>query len=364
MAVKKTSTEWKRLEKKYLQFLGDDAAGKYPEKLEPRAMAFQHEFDLAPLLPSDYLQLVKELGYRWLSSGEEMLAFLPPRWMLGLSMQMGEPDRKWEQVREEREAGTHTYRFVMFASSDINDVNGYAFGKSEESGELVVWNVEDSLPESELGPFSTWVKQQLETLGEALPEESEQAENDAERELGDPLGLESESLPVKVKPAKAKGAEGVLTAFPRTSKELTLNGRKLGELPPVIGEFSELEHLWLGSTGLKQLPKELGQLHMLKQLDLSFNRELKTLPPEVGQLRSLESLNLRNSGLTSLPEELGQLKNLRFLDLQATELTTLPACLHQLTGLRTLDLYWTSIPREEIEALRQALPGCAVGVSP
>ncbi|WP_395810091.1 leucine-rich repeat domain-containing protein [Archangium minus] len=367
MATKKTkkpgdtslAKEWKRLEKQYVKTLGKDAAGHHPAELEPRVLAFQHEFDLTPLLPSEYLQFVKELGYRWVSTGDVKLAFLPPRWMLSLSQQMGVPGHKWEAVREEREAGTHNYRFVMFASSDINDVNGYCFGKSEESDELVVWNVEDSLPESELGSFSTWLEQELGALSEALSELDE--ENEEERELGEPLGLEGESLPVAVKASKKKGPEELLAAFPRTEKELTLNGRKLGELPALIGEFAELERLWLGSTGLKQLPKELGLLGKLTKLDLSFNRELQSLPPEVGQLQNLESLNLKNTGLTSLPEELGQLERLTFLDLQATELKSLPACLFQMKSLKTLDLYWTPIPPEEIEKLRRALPDCKVG---
>ncbi|PTL86010.1 leucine-rich repeat domain-containing protein [Vitiosangium sp. GDMCC 1.1324] len=346
MAAKKTrkpgdtspAKEWKRLENQFLKKLGKDAAGSYPAELEPRAMAFPHGFDLSPFLPPEYLQFVKELGYRWVSSGDAALAFLPPRWMLSLSQQMGEPGRKWVEVRKEREAGTHAYRFVMFASGDINDVNGYCFGKSEDGDELVVWNVEDSLPERELGPFSTWLEQKLGALSEALSELDEEEADEDEQELGDPLSLESDSLPLAVKAPKKGGAEGLLSAFPRTEKELTLNGRKLGELPAVIGEFSELT-----------------------KLDLSFNRELKSLPPEVGQLQSLESLNLKNTGLTSLPEELGQLKQLRFLDLQATELKSLPACLFLMTSLKTLDLYWTPIPPEEIEKLRRALPDCKVG---
>jgi hypothetical protein len=369
MAVKKAAKksgdtslakEWKRLEKQLSKALGKSSIGAYPAELEPRAMSFEHAFEPSPLLPPDYLQFVKELGYRWVNTGDTALGFLPPRWRLNLSQQMGEPGRPWDVVRSEREAGTHTYGFVMFASRDINDVNGYCFGRSEAGDELVVWNVEDSLPESELGPFSSWLEEEMQALGEALPELDEEGEDD--EELGEPLGLEGESLDVVVKKHPKKGdAEGLLAAFPRTEKELMLNGRKLGTLPALIGEFSELERLWLGSTGLKQLPGELGQLGMLKMLDLSFNRELRSLPPEVGQLQALESLDLKNTGLTSLPEELGRLERLTFLDLQATELESLPACLFQMKSLKTLSLYWTSIPPEEIERLRRALPDCKVG---
>ncbi|WP_434386901.1 leucine-rich repeat domain-containing protein [Melittangium boletus] len=352
---------WKRLEKHVLQTLGEDAAGTYPEALEPRALAFPHAFDDTPLLPPDYLAFVKALGYRWLSTGDGALAFPPPRWRLHLSQQMGEPERAWTEVRAEREAGTHTYRFVMFASHDINDTNGYAFGPSAEGGARVVWTVEDSLPVEECGAFPEWLEHQMRELEEAL---ARHEAGDGEAPEGDPLGLEGESLPLRKKRPQAKGPEAVLAAFDRTEKELTLNGRKLGELPPLIGEFSALEHLWLGSTGLKHLPRELGQLRALKRLDLSFNRELSALPQEVGQLQCLESLNLRATRLASLPDELGQLPRLRFLSLEASAMTSVPPCLFHLKSLRTLDFHAPAIPREQLEALRQALPDCAVGIYP
>ncbi|MCY1083360.1 leucine-rich repeat domain-containing protein [Archangium lansingense] len=355
---KKTApaTAWKRLEKAAIQKLGKHSAGRYTAELEPRVMPFASAFDPGPLLPPEYVQFIKALGYRWVSTGASALAFLPPRWMVSLAQQMGEPDRTWETVRAEREAGTHAYRFVMFASRDLNDVNGFCFGKSEDSDELVVWNVEDSLPESELGPFSTWIAEELGALEAALEETEEDAEPD------EPLGLEGESLPMKNKSGKA-GPAAVLDAFPRTAKEILLNGRKLGELPSMIGEFTELESLWLRTTGLQQLPRELGLLGKLKKLDVSFNPALTALPPELGQLQSLESLNLNRTGLSTLPDELEQLRRLTFLDLQATALKTLPPVLFRMPWLRTLDLYWTTIPPEEIEQLRRALPDCKVGVS-
>ncbi|WPB73760.1 leucine-rich repeat domain-containing protein [Archangium violaceum] len=360
MAVSKKTvpaTAWKRLEKAAVQKLGKHAAGRYAAELEPRVMPFASTFDPAPLLPPEYVQFVKALGYRWMSTGMSALGFLPPRWMLGLSQQMGEPGRKWETVRAEREAGTHAYQFVMFASRDIDDVNGFCFGRSENGDQLVVWNVEDSVPESELGPFSTWIAEELGALEAALAETDEGAEPD------EPLGLEGESLPVKKGKSSRAGPAAVLDAFPRTAKEILLNGRKLGELPTMIGEFTELESLWLRTTGLQQLPRELGLLGKLKKLDVSFNPALTALPPELGQLQALESLNLNRTGLTTLPDEMEQLRRLTFLDLQATELKTLPPVLFRMPWLRTLDLYWTTIPAEEIEQLRRALPDCKVGVS-
>ncbi|ATB34850.1 hypothetical protein CYFUS_000257 [Cystobacter fuscus] len=52
----------------------------------------------------------------------------------------------------------------------------------------------------------------------------------------------------------------------------------------------------------------------------------------------MERLWLGSTGLRQLPGELGRPERLTFLDLQATELKSLPACLFQMKSLKTLDL--------------------------
>lgn len=349
------AAQWKRVEKQAVQTLGKGSAGEYPEALEPRVVPFSTGFDPAPLLPPEYGALVKALGYRWLSGASSTLGLLPPRWQVGLSQQVGVPDRPWDEVRAEREAGTHSYAFVMFAAHDLDDINGFAFGKGAGGASGVVWRVEDSLPVEELGTFSSWLEEELAVVLEGVEEGASPVE---------PVDLEGASLPLKAKaPAKAKGPAALFDKFPRDSKELLFNGRKLGEMPALIGEFTELESLWVRTTGIKAVPPELGRLSKLKKLDLSFNPELTELPPELGDLESLESLNLNRTGLTTLPDALERLKRLTFLDLQSTPLTTLPPVLFRMTWLRTVDLYWTTLPPAEIERLRQALPGCTVGVN-
>ncbi len=354
------ATLWKRVEKKAVQALGKGAAGKYPEALEPRVMPFSKGFDPSPLLPAEYLELVQAVGYRWMTGASSTLALLPPRWQVGLSLQTGVPDRKWEEVRTEREAGTHAYAFVMFAAHDIEDVNGFAFGKSADGDALVVWAVEDSLPVDELGPFSTWLAEALEALSASLDE------TEAGATSMEPPDLAGASLPLKAKSkafAASKSPAALFEKFPRDSKELLFNGRKLGELPAVIGEFTELESLWVRTTGIKQVPPELGRLFKLKKLDLSFNPELTELPTEIGDLASLESINLNRTGLTMLPDSLERLRRLTFVDLQSTPLKALPPVLFRMPWLRTLDLYGTTLPPEDIERFRRAVPGCQVGVS-
>ncbi|MFY1827638.1 leucine-rich repeat domain-containing protein [Myxococcus fulvus] len=353
-------TQWKKVEKQATKVLGKGSAGRYPEDLEPRVVPFSAAPDVAPLLPAEYVEFIGALGYRWLSTSESTLGFLPPRWRVSLSQQTGVPDRRWNEVRAEREAGTHTYSFVMFAARDLDDVNGFAFGQGTQGDGLVVWSVEESLPVEELGPFSAWLTEELGSMAESL-EGAEEGATSLE-----PPDLESASLPSakkKVPAAKAKGAFALFDRFPRDAKELLFNGRKLGALPPVIGEFTELESLWVRTTGLQQVPPELGRLTKLKRLDLSFNPSLVEIPPELGNLESLESLDLRQTGVKTLPDSLERLRRLLYLDLQSTPLTTVPPVLFRMPWLRALDLYSTTLPPQELEQLQRALPECKLGVN-
>ncbi|MCP3058832.1 leucine-rich repeat domain-containing protein [Myxococcus sp. K38C18041901] len=355
------TTQWKKVEKQATQVLGKGSAGRYPEDLEPRVVPFASAPDVAPLLPPEYVEFIEALGYRWLSTSESTLGFLPPRWRVSLSQQTGVPDRSWIEVRAEREAGTHPYSFVMFAARDLEDVNGFAFGKGTQGDGLVVWSVEESLPVDELGSFSHWLAEELDSMAASLADVEEGATSQ------EPPDLENASLPTAKKKApaaaKAKGAFALFDTFPRDSKELLFNGRKLGELPPVIGEFTELQSLWVRTTGIQQVPPELGRLTKLKKLDLSFNPLLVELPPELGNLESLESLDLRQTGVKTLPDSLERLRGLKYLDLQSTPLTTVPPVLFRMPWLRALDLYSTTLPPQEIEQLRRALPECKLGLN-
>ncbi|MFP2962801.1 leucine-rich repeat domain-containing protein [Myxococcus sp. 1LA] len=351
-------TAWQDLEAKLKDTLGENAVGQYPAELEPMHMTFEHEPDLSALLPEAYQRFVEALGYRWVTTGKKGLGFLPPRWRIQASQGMGEPGRQWTTVREEREAGQHDYRFVMFASEDLNDVNGYCFGRSTSGDACVVWSVEDSLPTLELGPFAPWLKKKLAALSKGAAPKPAGKKAPA---LGDPLGLVQESLGEAAAKARDQGAAAILETFPRDTKDLFLMGRRLGVIPELIGEFSELERLTVKHAHLLQVSGALSRLTKLKQLDLAWNPKLETLPPELGQLEGLESLNLDNTGVRALPETLGQLTRLKYLGLKATPMTTLPPWLSRLSSLKHLDLHQTDLPPAEVEALRQALPGCNVG---
>lgn len=107
-------------------------------------------------------------------------------------------------------------------------------------------------------------------------------------------------------PAQSQSAsEKALAKIKAAEREATLDLRNMGltELPPEIGQLTQLETLNLLDNQLSSLPASIGQLAQLKTLKLSGN-PISSLPPEIGQLSQLSHLYLRGSQLNSLPPEL------------------------------------------------------------
>jgi Leucine rich repeat len=68
-------------------------------------------------------------------------------------------------------------------------------------------------------------------------------------------------------------------------------GGELAEIPSSIGDFVNLEELYLTDLELSTVPKEIGKLKNLKSLSLVGN-SLKELPQELFELQNLEELIL------------------------------------------------------------------------
>jgi hypothetical protein len=118
---------------------------------------------------------------------------------------------------------------------------------------------------------------------------------------------------------------------------LVLSNNKLIRLPTELGKLINLQELWLNNNQLSVLPIEFEQLRQLQYLTLSDNQLLKLLS-EIGQLTQLEFLYISNNRLTHLPPEIGQLSNLHDLGLDNNELTMLPPEIGQLQHLCYLSI--------------------------
>ena len=119
---------------------------------------------------------------------------------------------------------------------------------------------------------------------------------------------------------------------------LRLSGLGLTQLPPGIGQLTQLELLVLSDNQLTTLPPEIGQLTNLTDLRI-HNNQLTALPPEIGWLTNLQHLYLNDNQLTTVPPELFQLTTLQALGLGENKLTTLPPEIERLPKLSSLEVF-------------------------
>ena len=135
-------------------------------------------------------------------------------------------------------------------------------------------------------------------------------------------------------------------------KELDLSGQGLTELPPELGQLTQLETLILGkvdrwdfpdgrltsqltTNSLTDLPVTLKTLKGLRTLDLSGNPFGK-LPEVVLQLETLTALRASAINLKTIPDGIGQLTKLIELKLSCNQITEIPKYINQLTDLEIL----------------------------
>jgi hypothetical protein len=112
----------------------------------------------------------------------------------------------------------------------------------------------------------------------------------------------------------------------------------------LILTFRSLRALDLQQLDIRVLPNSIGELTLLKYLDLSWNKDLITLPDSITRLRNLQTLKLSFCGnLKELPRDIRELVNLRHLyNTGCNKLSHMPRGLGQLTCLQTLPLFIVS----------------------
>ena len=116
---------------------------------------------------------------------------------------------------------------------------------------------------------------------------------------------------------------GVSTNALRRVDTLSLwNNSLTGEIPPELGDLSNLRALSLASNSLTgEIPPELGDLSKLEFLSLVANSLTGEIPSELGDLSSLLLLVLSFNSLTGeIPSELGDLSSLEWLYLDNNSL--------------------------------------------
>lgn len=147
-----------------------------------------------------------------------------------------------------------------------------------------------------------------------------------------------------------------------TLSELDLKSNQItGNIPPEIGEFSNLWRIILSETDISgEIPSEIGKLTKLAELWLSNCKLIGDIPPEVGNMVSLERFAIDNSSVGSeggdividpdegiitnrnknqisgsIPQEICNLRNLRYFNADGNKLSgNIPAGIWELPHLK------------------------------
>ncbi|XP_053159663.1 malignant fibrous histiocytoma-amplified sequence 1 isoform X2 [Hemicordylus capensis] len=142
----------------------------------------------------------------------------------------------------------------------------------------------------------------------------------------------------------------------RLLEELDLSFNRLSRLPEeALARLQQLRALDVDHNQLPFFPQALLLLGALEELDCSGNRLLQSLPEGISALRRLKILWLSGTGLVALPEGLCQLGALESLMLDGNHLRALPAGFGSLQRLKMLNL--SSNLLADFPAAVLALPG-------
>ncbi len=119
--------------------------------------------------------------------------------------------------------------------------------------------------------------------------------------------------------------------------ELDLSGKKLTELPPEIGNLSNLTELSLAINQISIIPEWIGNLSNLTRLNL-YRNQISIIPEWIGNLSNLTELSFAINQISIIPEVIGNLSNLTELDLDSNQISVIPEWIGNLSNLIELDL--------------------------
>lgn len=132
-----------------------------------------------------------------------------------------------------------------------------------------------------------------------------------------------------------KAEQCIATAQQEEATKLDLSNLGLTEIPETIGKLINLKILNLGYRGLGSLKEIEGNKYSYVE---GFQRNrLKVLPKSLGNLSQLKELNLSQNQLITLPDSLCKLSQLEKLSVSFNKLTGFPECFNKLSNLKEID---------------------------
>ncbi|MBK9191598.1 MAG: hypothetical protein IPM77_08820 [Crocinitomicaceae bacterium] len=145
---------------------------------------------------------------------------------------------------------------------------------------------------------------------------------------------------------------------------LELTSDSLSYLPESFNRLKYLQKLKLYNCRFPTFPIQLCQLNFLEELEIignsDHNLNWKNLPPAIESIFSLKKLVIRNVGLEKIPKQVGSLSKLEELDVSSNNLTSFPvSILSYLTRLEKLIIADNKLPDEIITQIHETAPeGC------
>ncbi|GLJ33641.1 hypothetical protein SUGI_0676310 [Cryptomeria japonica] len=130
--------------------------------------------------------------------------------------------------------------------------------------------------------------------------------------------------------------------------DLRLDTGSLREIPVNISQLSKLQKLTIVGRFLTSLPTSLGDLPCLTSLEIRNCHKLECLPDSLWCLNLLENLILSNSGVKSLPKSVGQRINLRKLYIMWCPIDELDLGAGLFTCLKWIELDSTEVSKISI----------------
>lgn len=113
---------------------------------------------------------------------------------------------------------------------------------------------------------------------------------------------------------------------------LDLSHNSLTEIPKSIGFLSSLNELNVASNNITRVNEEgIAKLKHLRVLKMNGN-SIASLPSSIGRCKNLEQLIASENQLFEVPASLAKCQSLRIIKLQHNDITDLPLELHHLSG--------------------------------
>jgi Leucine-rich repeat (LRR) protein len=143
---------------------------------------------------------------------------------------------------------------------------------------------------------------------------------------------------------------------------LDLSGKNLSSFDvSSVSNKNQVKILNLSNNNFKSLPSQIGEFVNLEELYLDNNLLEGAIVAEIRKMTHLRILSAKNNNLSNIPAEIGQLSNLISLDLSNNNIDTMPNEIQNIkNNLKTLNLSGNNYSEEKIQEIKSVLPNTNV----